>query len=111
MKNKKPSKEVIVSMRKFWVPRRKELEKQCASCPFGNGNDEELANKLESIFPSHGHIAEPSVVRERVRQDVYQHAEFHCHQTVFTATGDRKPDEGHRQCPGASAFYRSGEDP
>jgi hypothetical protein len=38
----KPTKAQIKARRKFWMPKRKELPSQCASCPFRTGNDAEF---------------------------------------------------------------------
>lgn len=103
-------KEIKIELRKTWRPRYPEAS-QCASCPFGEDNDDALLNRLEQIFPSLGHVADPASVRLKVRQDVAVTGNFVCHQTVWDGRGAKKPESAHRQCAGAAKFFRSGEEP
>lgn len=104
---------MIREMRKCWLPKRREMPEQCASCPFREGNDAELGAVLVKLR-SHFQLAEGPVTQEiidhartEVRDDLRFSGDFICHFSAYDLeTGARRPDGDARQCPGASAFWR-----
>lgn len=97
--------------RKFWLPRRPELPEQCASCPFREDNEAEFGLIATRLFKSAGKKKPPTAdqirqVRHNVHMDCQDRGEFICHGTAYNEDMTLKDPKGHRQCPGASKFYR-----
>lgn len=110
----------LQQMRALWRPKREEMPEQCVSCPFRpagpapDGNDAEFRAVLEKVAES-GDIETPGGVdidfaRRTIREDTSRFGDFMCHQSALDPKrGMRERDRSqHRQCPGASAHYRSG---
>ena len=100
--------------RKFWQPRREELPQQCAACPFKKNNELEFGEIVRRLFNLQGAGRKPTPanvrdVRLNVKLDKARKGDFICHDTVYDDHMRLKPEEGHRQCPGASKWYRTGK--
>jgi hypothetical protein len=101
--------------RSLWLPKRKEVCKQCASCPFKEGNDREfgvVAGKL--LLKAKPTKAQIKKVRDNVKADLARmgSGDFICHMTVLDINdpyGKKKPESEHRQCAGATKFWRGEE--
>lgn len=100
---------------KLWLPRRAELPAQCASCPFRKDNDAEfcvIVNRLrksEGLRPVKPNSKIVRTARSKVRIEllILCTGEFSCHGTVYNPDMTIKPMHEHRQCPGASEFWRN----
>lgn len=46
------------------------------------------------------------MARHMVREDLTHSGDFHCHGTVYDAAGNVRPVSEHRQCAGATKWYR-----
>jgi hypothetical protein len=101
-----PTRAQIIAGRKAWMPRMRELPAQCASCPFTDGNDAEFAAVVARLD---GSPAVARFARLKIRQECSLSGEFACHGTVYDQAMRVRPRSAHRQCPGASAHYRSGK--
>lgn len=105
-------------MRQLWKPRRQELAEQCVSCPFRDGNTEawmEILEKLRQSAPPGTKVKKTPInkrdasrARVTVRMDCMTVGEFACHHSVYDTNMKTKPATEHRQCPGASKFFREG---
>jgi hypothetical protein len=90
------------------VPMLAEVRRQCASCPFREGNDKELRE-----FLVNAHICSRTEsrkrarrVREEVKRDTLgSDGDFTCHHSVYTREGKDRPERLHRQCAGATKFF------
>jgi hypothetical protein len=99
------------------MPKRSEA-KQCASCPFKQGNDKEfgsivtaLRKKADAIGMSIPPLDEETVdqARAAVIFDVIGPGgtgDFACHATVYGPGMEIRPESEWRQCPGASEIWR-----
>lgn len=103
----------MTNPRSLFLPKLPELKEQCPSCPFRDGNDAEfgaIVQKFASL-QAHRHIdgedlrAETLVARARVKADVEQMGDFHCHCTAYDDEMNVKPLSEHRQCPGATRYF------
>lgn len=100
-----------MNYRRMWRPKLPECE-QCPSCPFLTGNDDQLravANRLrESMcLPVLASNQSVEFVREQIKADLQHSGDFICHRTAYDlGEGGLRPKEGHRQCPGASKWWR-----
>ncbi len=109
---KKPD-PLLLAARAVWMPRYKELETACASCPFGEGNDKEWAAKVKQLADKAGeeNPADPRMARNRIKSELANapSGDFICHGSAYDTEMDRRDMKQARQCPGASAYYRSGK--
>jgi hypothetical protein len=101
----------VTGARQLWRPRLAELPEQCVSCPFREGNKIEWAGVAAKLAAAGGKsFVDFDCVRALVKLDVSEMGgEFHCHQTVYTDKMMLKPLNEHRQCPGASRYWREGK--
>lgn len=92
-----------------WTPKRKELSQQCVSCPFGKGNGAEFQTVLDKLVEVNGAgVADPDMSRFLIKKDLKNlGGDFVCHNTVYDEEMKLKDRSQHRQCPGATAFYRA----
>ena len=106
--------------RDLWLPKLPELKDQCVSCPFRKGNDKEFAEILVKLSLKHGRNPDvtpetpPEALRaaiefsrKLVEHDVQKVGDFACHHTAYDENMNIKPVREHRQCPGATKYYRS----
>lgn len=106
--------------RDLFMPRNKELEESCASCPFRKDNDKEFGEVMTRLAKagSDGYAFEEvisdtmspqAVVRARqlIADDCTFQGEFVCHGTAYTYDMELRPRSQHRQCPGATAYFKS----
>jgi hypothetical protein len=94
-----------------WTPKRKEMSKQCASCPFKDGNNEEFGRVMKTLAVHHD--IDPRTVdvdesRYLVRKDVESMGDFICHETAYDFLNHMTmlPEARNKQCPGATKFHR-----
>lgn len=104
----------IKAMRKFFLPKTKEVTEQCVSCPFRAGNDEEwraILSKLRAAKGLPGEITKGHAARTRneVHEDCANQGEFRCHHSVYNPDMTMKPVSEHRQCKGATLWFRGEE--
>ena len=111
MTTKKPNKELLKQLRQSWSPKRKEMPTQCASCPFRTDNDPEFKAVLDKLVQSNGGgTANTDMARFRIKQDLLQMGgDFICHQSAYDENMDLRDKSEHRQCPGATKFYKDVE--
>lgn len=93
--------------RDLFMPRTAELETQCPSCPFLDGNDAEFGGLTSRLLGRPATLEETSCARANVRQQVSMNGEFVCHNTAYTLDGALKPPDAHRQCPGATKYFKA----
>lgn len=99
---------------KCWVPKLSEMPEQCSSCPFRIGNNEEFGKIVERLRKKHGvkgRMTNMHVFHARmmIMEDLKRigSGDFICHSTVYDPSmAARSPGE-HKQCPGATAWFRS----
>lgn len=97
----------VLRARKLFRPKLAELPVQCASCPFREGNDSEFAAVCEKLAVTGGFEAQGvSQVRASVKREVAEHGDFACHGSAYL-DGERRDDSEHRQCPGATQWFKS----
>lgn len=98
--------------RALWRPRLPELPEPCASCPFSTGNNKEFGAVVARLAKTwtfdHAHNNSASVrhARGAVKRDASKRGDFACHGSVYKEDMTMRPTADHRQCPGASAYYR-----
>ena len=101
--------------RSLFLPKYPELEEQCPSCPFRDGNYDEfgaIVKKLQEVHPDHGvpsHvplIVVSDMARLRIRDGAQTFGDFSCHHTVYNEDMSTKPQTEWRQCPGATEFFK-----
>jgi len=96
--------------RHLWMARLPEVEKQCKSCPFLEGNDKEFGavvnalKKKGGMGTDDGHTVEEA--RENVKFDALQRGDLACHATAYGPNMELQPRSEHRQCIGASKAYK-----
>jgi len=102
---------LVLEPRQLWRPKLPEMPEQCASCPFRKGNDVEWAGVIAKLAASGGKSSVNfEQARKLVKLDInMMGGEFHCHLTVYNADMTMKPMSEHKQCPGASRYYREGK--
>ncbi len=86
----------------------KEVRRQCASCPFREGNDRELGDFLVGarICSRSNSRKRVKAIREEVKRDTLANdGGFSCHHSAYTKDGEDRPERSHRQCKGASKFF------
>lgn len=104
--------QAALKARKLFRPKLRELAESCVSCPFRKDNDHLFGAVLlqtglltvDSISTS-----QIAAMRYNIRKDVATRGDFLCHSSIYSsATGEmaRDPNDG-RQCPGATAWYKS----
>lgn len=104
----------VKAMRKCFLPKMKEVSEQCASCPFRIGNDEEfraILTKLRASKGLPGEITKSQAVRSRamIHDDCANQGEFRCHHSVYNPDMTIKSVSEHRQCLGATKWFRGEE--
>jgi hypothetical protein len=106
---KKPTKKQMLAARALFRPKHKELPEQCVSCPFRKGNDKEFQAIVDKLAAANGEAnpAPLTVVRATIRMDATRVGEFICHHTAYDADMELKDRSHRRQCPGATAWYKS----
>jgi len=100
--------------RALWTPKRREVPAQCASCPFRVGNDKEFSGILSKLKAKLGlkpSVKRPEVVAARcqVRMDLEHTGDFACHHTAYDEAMNERPASEHRQCAGATRWFREGK--
>lgn len=101
-----------MNTRKLWIPKRPEVKKQCASCPFKKGNDTQFKSVIVSLRKQAGEkkpVTKLDIVtaRMRIEDDVeFIGGDFSCHATVYGPDMELKPEKEWKQCSGATKFYR-----
>jgi hypothetical protein len=98
--------------REMFRPQMPELSKQCASCPFLAGNEKEFGELVKKLYAKNGR---PDVkptpkqvfnARMNVTMEAGMRGDFACHSTVYDQNMEVKPREDHRQCPGATKYFK-----
>lgn len=93
--------------RDLFIPKLPEMPLQCASCPFREGNDITwgiIVRKL-AMF---GGVGKPNAARARrlIRLETTRIGDFICHGTAYNADMSFRSAVEHRQCPGATKWFR-----
>lgn len=97
-----------VSLRACWTPKRQQVP-QCASCPFRPDNDAEFGAVLTRLNRGVPVTAEQiAEARRRVKEDLQHSGDFVCHGTAYTPDMELRDDSEHRQCAGATEFWKGG---
>ncbi len=83
----------------------------CASCPFRIGNSEEFGAVVERLRAAEGLRGKttPKIVgnaRMALIFETENRGDFICHCTAYDAGMTLKPETEHRQCAGATLYYR-----
>jgi hypothetical protein len=102
-------KEAEMNPRELWRPKFKELPESCASCPFKDGNDSEFEAVMQKLADANG-LEDPVSVHEsrgRIRAETEHLGDFRCHGSVYDREMGMRPQAEHRQCPGASAYFKA----
>lgn len=99
--------------RKLWLPKFKEVDRQCDSCPFDVSPSNKFAITVGRLLRAIGIHRKPTkqeIARARasVMEDVSRAGEFVCHGTAYDKDMKLQPVEKFRQCKGASKFFRRG---
>ena len=97
--------------RQLFLPKHPQCTNNCPSCPFLEGNDEELAKVLNALrraqnVPGDMTPHEIAFARMQVKLDVDRAGTFICHKTAYNDDMTLKPAKGHRQCCGATRHYK-----
>ena len=98
----------------MWTPKLRPVPQQCVSCPFLFGNDLEfvvVVNRLrvaQGMPPVQGEAIIPSswYARQQIKKDLEHSGDFACHHTVYDDRGRLKDPDGHRQCSGATKWFK-----
>ena len=98
--------------RELFRPKLPELKEQCPSCPFRDGNNAEFGAVVARLRRSFGDDTpvtpfDIGYARIEGRKTAMLTGDFVCHCTAYDKDGKLKPRTEHRQCPGATAMYRS----
>jgi hypothetical protein len=107
--------EAVLKSRKLWLPRMKEADKPCKSCPFSDGNDKEFGAVIRALKKKHGMAHEDGATvagaRAQARHDVVfgGRQDFACHATAYGPDMEVRSRSEHRQCPGAARAYKGEE--
>lgn len=103
-------KEKMLAARALFRPKLPELPEQCVSCPFRSGNDKEFSEicvRLAMTRPEDGPPAPVTVARARIRMETTLRGEFICHGTAYTRDMALRPQSDHKQCPGATKWFKT----
>ncbi len=94
--------------RQMWRPKLPEVAVQCASCPFREGNDDEFRAVLKKMLGA-SVLTEEGLqdVRDEIKESLQYSGDFICHHTALKVGGELRPLQDRRQCPGATAWFRS----
>lgn len=100
-----------LDIRRLWLPKLREVPTQCLSCPFLEGNDTAFGKIVRRIFTTYGlpSRAPLDTVRRNIRLDltlIQCSGDFACHNSVYDPKGKMRPRREHRQCLGASKWWR-----
>lgn len=98
-----------MNTRLLFLPKLAELSESCPSCPFRDGNDEafgEMVRKLCIAFCGRYHKGAEEIARLRLRFEVSHRGDFACHHTVYDDDMSLRNEKDHRQCPGATAWFK-----
>lgn len=102
------------SVRRFWKPKREEVSEQCASCPFREGNDAAFGGIMRKLYKQFEldppTPAEISASRECVKRELEHSGDFVCHLTAYNPDMSLKDGCEHRQCAGATKWWKEGGD-
>jgi hypothetical protein len=95
----------------MFLPKLKELDEQCPSCPYRDGNNKEFGVIVNRLRKRHGIPGAATswqigVARIEVRQTGLVTGDFVCHCTAYDQDMNLKPADQHRQCPGATKAFR-----
>jgi hypothetical protein len=95
----------------LWKPKLEELPESCRSCPFrANNNKEfgEVVTRLRNSFGMKGKASKMDIAFARfgIYDDVKKSGDFICHGTTYNVDMTRKDCSNHRQCAGATKYYR-----
>lgn len=106
--------EIRLKGRQMWIPKLKEVDEQCASCPFLANNDKEFVDVLQRIsdHAKRGKIckARAEIARLKIKSEMSS-GDFVCRQTVYRKNyASKKPEKDWRQCKGATDYWRAGGD-
>lgn len=97
--------------RQLWRPKLKEVEAQCASCPFRKGNDTEFGaviQKLRDKIGMPGKVTKSCVdhSRKAIRIELQSSGDFACHHAAYDNDMNERPRTELRQCKGATMFFK-----
>jgi hypothetical protein len=93
--------------RNLWRPRHPELTQRCASCPFSKGNDKEFGEVVARLGKAAGvKPVNQNQARFSIKMEAENSGEFICHGTAYYSDMSLRHPSEHRQCPGASAYYK-----
>lgn len=99
--------------RNLWMPKLREAE-QCASCPFREGNDKAFGGIVRALKKHAGMDEDEgntvAEARAMAHMDVIGpdgRGDFVCHATAYGPEMRLRASSEHRQCPGATALYKS----
>ncbi len=86
--------------RDLFLPKLPELEEQCPSCPFREGNHEELSKIVRKLCVHEGvpyHPGRTEFARAMIREDAESQGDFSCHHTVYEDDMNLRPRSEYRQ--------------
>lgn len=96
--------------RQLFRPKLPELPTQCVSCPFLEGNDPEWRGLIRRLCAKAETVNLGAVSAHRARALIHGEAtmngEFACHNTVYTPEMEMRDRKEHRQCPGATKWFK-----
>ena len=95
--------------RSLFLPKRAELEEQCPSCPFRDGNHDEFGEVVKQLCKANGRKYARIVAAEarfKIRDEALTFGDFSCHHTVYNEDMSTKPQTEWRQCPGATKYFK-----
>jgi hypothetical protein len=96
----------------MWSPQRKAMPEQCASCPFGEDNDDEWLAVCRKLARDNG--MDPDEVNHKearlnIHIEVSERGDFGCHTSAYDVKTMKLRDSSEiKQCPGATAHFKSG---
>lgn len=91
--------------RTMFRPKLPERPRQCASCPFRDGNDREFGEVVDRLASSVGVLPDVAETRRRVRLEANIMGDFACHETAYDGAMKLRAMEHRRQCPGATRHF------
>lgn len=100
--------------RQFFLPKLPELQEQCPSCPFREGNHEEFGGIVRKLCKVEGksyHPGRTELARAIIREDAESFGDFACHHTVYNDDMSLKDLRERRQCPGATKWFKEAGEP
>lgn len=97
-----------LAYRQLFRPKLKELSEQCASCPFRNKNHKAWTAVVNRLAEASGvEPNSPLIARAMIRGEASRFGDFICHCTAYNPDMTLRDPSEHRQCPGATEWFRT----